>query len=273
MAAETERTLQRSPWLFLLGVVVFLGSVALFLYDLANGNDAGRGLLANGAAAALLVGLAGVEALSDPESHVGSRGEALRAMLFFYGLYLIAAGVVVFVGALLGRPDPRLGAGGVAVGGVILVVTFLTGGAESGALSRVTTLVGLLGLVLVGCSLVLFVFDIVTGGDVLRGIVLNGVGAALFILWTAYDMPSDPDSGVESLPDALGVSLLFYGGYLLAAGATVAATGFVAHERGTVGFLYLVLAVLPLLVGFLLAPLESLTGDGDSVTSEEPTEE
>jgi hypothetical protein len=265
MAAETEidSGLGSSPWLFLLGVVLFLGSIALALYDLVNGNGIGRGLVANGAAAALVLALAGLETLSNGDSHIDTRGEAVRAIVFFYGLYLLAAGVVVFGVALVGQPDPRLGAGAIAVGGVVVVVTFLTGGAETGILSRVSTLAGLLGLVLVVGSTGLFVYDLATGRDVLRGIVLNGAGAALFILWTAHDMPSDPDSGVDTVSNALGVVLLFYGGYLLAAGTVVLATGLVAHERGTIGILYLVLAVLPLLVGFLLAPLEALTEETD----------
>ena len=277
MAAETETTLQRSPWLFLVGALVFLGSAGLFVFDLANNTDPVRGIAANAVAAALVVVLLGLDILSNPESHIESRGEALRAVLFFYGLYLVAAGVVVFAAGLLGQPDPRLGGTGVAAGGVVIVFTFLTGGAESGLLSRLTTLAGLLGLVFVVASAVVFVYDILTGGDVLRGIVVNGVGAALFILWTAYDMPADPDSGVESAADAFGVCLLFYGGYLLAAGTVVTATGLVGHDRVTVGLLYLVLAVLPLLLGFFLGPPEALrqntkvaaTTGGEESTDEE----
>jgi hypothetical protein len=264
MPAETDAGLRRSPWLFLLGVVVFLGSVGLFLYDLVNGNNAVRGIVANAAAAALVVVLAGLETLSDPESHIQTRGEAVRAMLLFFGLYLVAAGAVVLVVGVLGQPDPRLGAGGVAVGGAIVALMFLTGGTESGIWTRLTTLAGLLGLALVVASVVLFAYDLATGRDVLRGVVVNGVGAAIFILWTAYDMPSDPESGVDTVPDALGVSLLFYGGYLLAAGTVVVLTGLVGHDRGTVGILYLVLATAPLVLGFFLAPIEALTEQADT---------
>jgi hypothetical protein len=280
MAAETESTLQRSPWLFLVGALVFLGSAGLFVFDLANGNSTGRGVVANAAAAALVVALLGLDTLSNPESHIESRGEAFRAVLFFYAMYLVVAGVVVFTVAVLGQPDPRLGGASIAAGGVMIVITYLTGGAESGLLSRLTTLAGLLGLVLVVGSLAVFAYDLLTGGDVLRGIVINGVGAALFILWTAYDMPSDPDSGVETVSDAFGVCLLFYGGYLLAAGAVVTATGLAGHERVTVGLMYLVLAVLPLLLGFFLAPPEALRQNtelaatsGDGETTEEAVDE
>jgi len=155
----------------------------------------------------------------------------------------------------------------------MIILTFLTGGAESGLWSRLTTLVGLFGLALVVASVAVFGYDLLTGGDVLRGIVVNGVGAALFILWTAYDMPADPDSGVETVPDALGVCLLLYGGYLLAAGAVVTATTLAGHERVTVGLLYLVLAVLPLLLGFFLAPPAALRRDTerDATTGDEET--
>lgn len=269
MAAETDTGFQRSPWLFLLGAVVFLGSIALFVYDLASGNNPVRGIAANAAAAALVLALAGLETLSDPESHIETRGEAVRAVLLFYGLYLVGTGVTVLGGSAISRLDPRLGAAGIAAGGVIVTLLFLLGGAETGLRSRLSTFTGFLGLVLVVVSVGLFVYDIATGRDVLRGIVVNGVGAALFILWTAYDMPSDPDSGVDTAPDALGVSLLFYGGYLLAAGAAVAVTGLVAHERDLIGFLYLALAVLPLVLGFLLAPLGELTETADDVQSDD----
>jgi hypothetical protein len=276
MAAETDRSFQRSSWLFLLGVAVFLGSAGLALYDLVSGNELVRGLAANGGAAALLVGLAGIENLSDPESHVETRGDALRAVLLFYGLYLLLAGLVVVVAAVLGHPDVRLGAAYVAVGGVVVALTFLTGGAESGLLDRVATLAGILGIALAVAAIGLFVYDLVTGRDVLRGIVVNGVGAGLFILWTAYDMPSDPDSGVDTTADALGMALLFYGGYLLVAGIAVVVTGVLGHERGGLGLLYLVLAVAPLVLGLLLAPLDVLTEyptdetPGDDTSEETP---
>ena len=269
MVAETDAGFRRSPWLFLLGAVVFLGSIALFLFDLANGNSVARGLVANGGATVLVVVLAGLETLADPDSHIESRGETLRAVVFFYGLYLLLAGLVTLGATLLGQTDPRFGAGAVAVGGVVVAVTFVTGGAEASVLGRLTTLAGLLGLALVVGSVGLFAYDIATDRGVLRGIAANAVGAGLFILWTAYDMPSDPDSGVDTVPDALGVALLFYGGYLLTAGVVIVATGLLAHERGIIGFLYLALAVVPVVLGFLLAPLGKLTRDVDTVALEE----
>lgn len=271
MTAETEAGLRSSPWLFLLGAVVFLGSAGLFLYDLVNGNDVVRGLVANGLAAALVLALAGHETRSNPTSSIRTRAEAVRAVLFFYGIYLLLAGGVVLVTAVLAHPDPQIGGVSVGVGGAITVVTFLTGGEETTVSDRLSTLVGLLGLVLVAGSAVLFLYDLATGRDVLWGIAANGVGAALFVLWTAYDMPADPASEVQTHADALGVALLFYGAYLLVAGAVVAVTGVLAHARGGIGLMYLVLGAVTLVLGLFLAPrdaLESSTDEGPGASEE-----
>lgn len=270
MATETDTGLQRSPWLFLLGVVLFLGSTVLFLFDLLEGNSVTRGLVANGVAALVLLGLAGLETLSNPESHIQTRSEALRAVVFFAGLYLVGAGLVVLAAALVGHPAPRVGVAYLAVGGVTVTVTFLTGGTEEGVLSRLITAAGLLGLVLALGSAVLFAYDLATGRDVLRGVLINGVGTAVFVLWTAYDTPSDPDSAVDTTSDALGIALLLYGSYLLLAGVVIVVTGLVAHDQTLVGFLYLGLAVVPVVLGFLFAPLGGLV---ESTTPEPPEEE
>jgi hypothetical protein len=55
------------------------------VFDLANGTDPARGIAANAVAAALVAVLLGLDILSNPEAHVESRGEALRAVLFFTG--------------------------------------------------------------------------------------------------------------------------------------------------------------------------------------------
>ncbi|ERH10290.1 MAG: hypothetical protein J07HX64_02062 [halophilic archaeon J07HX64] len=269
MATETDAGFQRSPWLFLLGVVIFLGSTVLFLFDLLEGNNVIRGLVANGVAAVILLGLAGLETLSNPESHVQTRFEALRAVVFFCGLYLFGAGLAVLAAALASHPDPRVGAAYVAVGGVVITVTFLTGGAEEGALGRLPTAIGLLGLVLALGSATLFAYDLATGRNALRGIILNGVGTAIFILWTAYDTPSDPESDIDTVSDALGIALLLYGSYLLVAGVVIVVTGLVAHDQGLIGALYLALAVVPVVLGFLFAPLDSLTESTTPDSSEE----
>jgi len=270
MASETDTGLQRSPWLFLLGVLLFLGSAVLFLFDLVEGNSVTRGLVANGVAALVLLGLAGLETLSNPESHIQTRSEALRAVVFFFGLYLFGAGLAVLAAAFVGHPEPRVGAAYLAVGGIVVTVTFLTGGAEEGVLSRLVTTAGLLGLVLALGSAMLFAYDLATGRDVLRGVLLNGVGTAVFILWTAYDTPSDPDSAVDTTADALGIALLLYGSYLFVAGVVIVVTGLVAHDQGLLGFLYLALAVVPVVLGFLLAPLGGLI---ESTTPEPPDED
>lgn len=253
MTAETD-TPQGSPWLFLLGALGVLGSAGLVVYDLLAGGPVLRGVLANSIAVALVLALAGRAVLADPDSKIQTRLEATRATLSFYGGYLLVAGVVV----LAAGPE-RVAGGYLVAGGGLLLVAFLTGG--DGLVDRVSTLVGLAGLALVAGSVPLFVYDLVTGGDVLRGIVASGVGAALFILWTVYDTPADPDSGVETVTDALGIALVLYGGYLVAAGAVVAATGFVAHTRGMLGLLYLALGLVTLVVGGLVAPLEQITAD------------
>ena len=270
MATETDAGLQRSPWLFLLGVVIFLGSTVLFLFDLVEGNSVTRGLVANGVAAVILLGLAGLETLSNTESNIQTRSEALRAVVFFLGLYLVGAGLAVLAAAVVGHPEPRVGAGYLAVGGVVVTVTFLTGGAEEGVLSRSITTAGLLGLALALGSAVLFVYDLATSRDVLRGVVANGIGTAVFVLWTAYDTPSDPDSAVDTTADALGIALLLYGSYLFLAGAVIVVTGLVAHDQTPLGFLYLALAVVPVVLGVLLAPLGGLI---ESTAPEPPDED
>jgi hypothetical protein len=266
MTAETETVLPGSVWLFPLAAVIFLGSAALVVYDLLQGNSLLRGLGANGVGTVLLAALAARNTLSDPDSHIGTRLDAFRAALLFCGVYLLVTGVLVVLAGVALSPDPRLAAPYLGVGGLVVVVTFL-GGGESGVLDRLSTLAGLVGLLLVVGSAGLFVYDLVTGGDVMRGIAANGVGAALFILWSAYDMPGDPDSGVDTGGDALGIALLFYGTYLLVVGVTVVVTS-VAHDQGLVGFLYLVLAVVPLVLGFVLTPLDSLGATDESVDGE-----
>ncbi len=266
MTAETETALPGSVWLFPLAAVVFLGSAALVVYDLLQGNSLLRGLGANGVGTVLLAALAARNTLSDPDSHISTRLDAFRAALLFCGVYLLVTGVLVVLAGVALSPDPRLAAPYLGVGGLVVVVTFL-GGGESGVLDRLSTLAGLVGLLLVVGSAGLFVYDLVTGGDVMRGIAANGVGAALFILWSAYDMPGDPDSGVDTGGDALGIALLFYGTYLLVVGVTVVLTS-VAHDRGLVGFLYLAFAVVPLVLGFVLAPLDNLGATDESVDGE-----
>lgn len=260
MAAETDTGFSGSPWLFLLGATLFLGSGALVGYDLLNQNTVVRGLVANAASAAVIVALVGRATLANPASRIETRRQVLPAVVLFYGLYLLVTGALVAAVGVLFGPDPRLAGPYAGAGLLAVLVTFLGGG--SGPLDRLTTLIGLTGAVLVVSSIGLFVYDLATGGDVLRGIAANGVGAALYIVWSAYDSPGDPESGVETAADALGIALLLYGLYLLVAGVTVVLTG-VAHDRGVVGLLYLALGVVPLVLGFVLSPVDSLVAAGD----------
>ena len=253
MTAETDSS-QGSPWLFLLGALGVLGSAGLVVYDLVVGGPVLRGVLANSVAVALVLALVGRAVLADPDSSVETRLEAARATLSFYGGYLLVAGVVVFAAG-----PGRVATGYLLVAGGLLLVTFLTGG--DGLVDRLSTLAGLAGLVLAVGSVPLFAYDLLTGGDVLRGIAANGVGMGLFVLWSVRDMPADPDIGVETVTDGLGMALLLYGGYLVAAGAVVTVTGLVAHARAGLGVLYLALGLVTLVVGGLVAPLEQLTTD------------
>lgn len=82
-----------SPWLFLLGLVVFLGSAALFVVDLLRGVDVFRAILANATAAVFLIGWAALDTLRDPDSEVATVGGAAGTALLLYGLYLLASGV------------------------------------------------------------------------------------------------------------------------------------------------------------------------------------
>lgn len=90
-----------SPWLFLVGLLLFLGSGLLFLADLFRGVDVLRGIAANAAGAALLMAWAAYDTLFDPNSEVSARGGAAGTALLLYGLYLLVAGVVVGATGLL----------------------------------------------------------------------------------------------------------------------------------------------------------------------------
>ncbi len=111
----------------------------------------------------------------------------------------------------------------------------------------------LVGLLLFLASVVLFAIDLLTGRDVLRGIALNGVAAAILMAWAAHDTLADPESEVDSLAGAAGTALLLYGVYLLASGAVITITGF-WHSRLVVGLWYLALAAGATVVGYLVFP-------------------
>lgn len=93
----TETSEGASTWLFLLGLVVFLGSAVLFVVDLVRGVDVFRAILANAMAAVVLIGWAALDTLQDPDSEVVTVGGAAGTALLLYGLYLLGVGVVVTV--------------------------------------------------------------------------------------------------------------------------------------------------------------------------------
>ena len=125
----------------------------------------------------------------------------------------------------------------------------------------------LLGVVVFLGSGVLFVVDLVRGVDVLRSVAGNAVGAVLLIGWAALDTLSDPDSEVETTGGAAGTALLLYGLYLLLAGAIVALTGLALHDRLTLGLLYVALAVVTVVVGYLIFPTDTVVGERGEIRS------
>lgn len=99
--AETDDWDGSSPWLFLAGLVVFFGSVVLFVADLIRGVDVLRSIAANGIGTALLIAWAAHDTLLNPESEVGTPAGAAGTALLLYGLYLLGAGVVIAVTGLI----------------------------------------------------------------------------------------------------------------------------------------------------------------------------
>lgn len=125
-------------------------------------------------------------------------------------------------------------------------------------------LVFLFGLVVFVASLVLFVVDLALGNDVLRGIVVNAIGAVIMIVWAAQDTLYDPDYDVQSGVSAAGTAVLLYGVYLLNAGVVIAATGVFFHPRPNLGLWYILLAIVTIVVGVVFAPREAVTVDEPS---------
>lgn len=89
-----------SPWLFLLGLAVFLGSILLFVADLVRGVDVLRSIAANALGTALLIAWAAHDTLRNPDSEVGTPGGAAGTALLLYGLYLLGSGLVIAVTGL-----------------------------------------------------------------------------------------------------------------------------------------------------------------------------
>jgi len=108
MADDVESWEGSSPWLFLLGLVIFLGSGLLFVADLVRGIAVVRSIGGNAAGAALLILWAAHDTLHNPNSEVSSVGGAAGTALLLYGLYLLASGAVILLTALV-HDQLRLG--------------------------------------------------------------------------------------------------------------------------------------------------------------------
>lgn len=114
----------RAPYVFLLGLVLFVASLVAFVADLVTGHDVLRSLAVNAIGVGLLVAWAAYDTLVDPESTVSSRGGAAGTGVLLLGLYLALAAVVVGVTSLVhGRLELALWAGGLGV--VFVVLGFL----------------------------------------------------------------------------------------------------------------------------------------------------
>ena len=114
-----------SPWLFLVGLVLFLGSGLLFAADMIRGVDVFRGVAANALGAALLMAWAAHDTLHDPGSEVATRGGAAGTALLLYGLYLLVAGVVIGATGLLFHAYARLALWYLGLAVAAVVVGFL----------------------------------------------------------------------------------------------------------------------------------------------------
>lgn len=128
----------------------------------------------------------------------------------------------------------------------------------------------LLGLVIFIGSVLLFVVDLIRGVDVLRSIAANGVGTALLIAWAAHDTLRNPDSEVGSPGGAAGTALLLYGLYLLGSGLVITVTGLI-HDHATLGFIYLGLAIVTVILGYAIFPKGAVLSE-ETDAEDDPTE-
>ncbi|WP_436903224.1 hypothetical protein [Halovenus halobia] len=99
--SDTDNWDGASPWLFLLGLLIFIGSVLLFVADLVRGVDVLPSIAANGVGTALLIGWAAHDTLRNPDSEVATPGGAAGTALLLYGLYLLGSGLVITVTGLI----------------------------------------------------------------------------------------------------------------------------------------------------------------------------
>lgn len=263
MATEMEMDVSHSPWPFLLGVALVLGSALLFSYDMAIGNSILRGVGGNLLGAAVLVAVAGWQTFSHPDSSIDSKSEAGRAIALMYGVYLVVAGLLVLIVGVLFHPDPRLGGALAGIGGASVIAIFLTGHRATEVDGRLSTTIGGVGVLLFVGSVPLFIYDLTVGHDVFRGIVTNAAGAGVFVVWTVYDMPADPASGVQTHAEAAGVALLHYGTYLLVAGGVLLGTAPLGHDYGSLGLAYVGISLGAVALGLVVAPLDAILAASD----------
>lgn len=124
--ASAEPSNERGgSFLFLIGLVAFVGSALAFVADLLTGYDVLRSYLVNLIAALVLVGWAARDTLRDSGSAVDTPGGAASTALLLYGAYLVVTGVAVAATSLWhDRLRLALFAGGA---GLVLVVAGFAG--------------------------------------------------------------------------------------------------------------------------------------------------
>lgn len=122
MAADIDSDKRASPWLFLLGLLVFFGSTLLFVVDLVRGVDIIRSVAANGIGAIVLIGWAGLDTYRSGEFEVDTISGAAGTALLLYGLYLSIAGFVVGLTGLVAHDRLIIGVlyVGLSVGAIVL---------------------------------------------------------------------------------------------------------------------------------------------------------
>lgn len=120
------------------------------------------------------------------------------------------------------------------------------------------------GLLVFLGSILLFVADLLRGLDILRSVAANTVGAVTLIGWAALDTYRNEESEVATVGGATGTALLLYGLYLLGTGVVIAVTGLFAHDRLTIGLLYLGFAVLSVVLGYAIFPTGTVMGGDDA---------
>jgi hypothetical protein len=128
--SEADDQPGRAPFVFLAGLVLFLGSLVAFVADLVTGHDVLRSLAANAVGVGILITWAAYDTLGDPDSTVTSRGGAAGTGVLLCGIYLVLAAVVVAVTSVVhGRLELAAWAGGVGI--LFVVLGFLAFPTES----------------------------------------------------------------------------------------------------------------------------------------------